>query len=99
MSRIYISGPMTGIPEWNYPAFHDAAHRLRVMGWTPINPAESFGGATDRPYREYVEEDLRLLQQANAIYLLPGWDGPGARGSVWEWAVATKLFRLPVYNE
>jgi len=38
--RIYISGPMTGLPEHNFPAFHAAAERLRKAGWEVNNPAE-----------------------------------------------------------
>ena len=37
--RIYISGPMTGMPEHNFPAFHAAADRLRKAGWSVVNPA------------------------------------------------------------
>ena len=44
---IYLSGPMTGLPEFNYPAFHEAARRWRAIGWDVINPAEHFEGRTD----------------------------------------------------
>lgn len=38
--QIYIAGPMSGYPEWNYPAFMEAAHLLRSYGWSVKNPAE-----------------------------------------------------------
>jgi hypothetical protein len=89
--RVYISGPMTGIPEYNFPAFHAAASEWRAAGWEVLNPAESFGGATDRPYVEYVEADMKLIRTCQAVALLPGWDGPNARGSVWEREIALSL--------
>jgi hypothetical protein len=96
--RIYIAGPMTGHPEWNFPAFHAAAGAWRAAGWEVVNPAEAFGGATDLPYRDYVRHDLEVLQTCDAIAMLPGWDGPGARGSVWEHEVARGLLGLTAYD-
>lgn len=38
--RIYVSGPMTGVPDHNRPAFDAAAKRLREQGHFVINPVE-----------------------------------------------------------
>jgi hypothetical protein len=41
MKRIYIAGPMTGLPDFNYPAFNAEAARLRALGYEVENPAEN----------------------------------------------------------
>ena len=38
--RVYISGPMTGVPDLNRPAFDAAEKRLTAQGHFVINPAE-----------------------------------------------------------
>lgn len=78
---VYISGPMRGKPQHNYPLFALVAADLRAHGWTVENPAEHFGGKTDRQIHEYLASDvISLILYARGIVMLPGWeDSEGSR--------------------
>ncbi len=75
LGTIYISGPMSGHEQFNYPAFDEAAHNLAAAGWSVINPANNFGGDHDRPRADYMRLDMQHVLDADAIALLPGWGG------------------------
>ena len=38
--KLYVAGPMRGIPEFNFPAFFETSRILRALGHTVFNPAE-----------------------------------------------------------
>lgn len=37
---VYLAGPMTGHPQFNFPKFREAAVQLRELGFAVVNPAE-----------------------------------------------------------
>jgi thioesterase domain-containing protein len=79
---VYLSGPMTGLPDLNFPAFHQAAARLRASGYTVINPAEmdEAEAGVQREWHEYLRRDIRVLVDCTHIAMLPGWEkSKGAR--------------------
>jgi hypothetical protein len=93
--RVYIAGPMTGLPDFNYPAFHAAAAEWRAAGWTVLNPAENMGGDQGRPYTDYIRRDMMDLLVSDALALLPGWEK--SKGASLEQHIATVL-DLPIYD-
>ena len=38
--KLYLAGKMRGVKDFNFPAFHAAAARLRALGYEVFNPAE-----------------------------------------------------------
>lgn len=96
MTRIYISGPMTGKPELNFPAFHAAAAKLRALGYEVINPAElDLLDKQKLTWQEYMRRDIKVLVDCDAIALLPGWEkSKGARAEKY---IADLLNLRPTY--
>lgn len=106
--RIYLAGPMSGVPFFNFPAFHRAAAELRAQGHFVFNPAESdlesvkHNAEGDESKsegfcrRKALGADLAwICAEAEAIALLPGWEK--STGATAEHATAVAL-NLPVFN-
>lgn len=85
---MYISGPMTSHPEYNFPLFNATADMLRTRGYTVENPATK-GVIDGWEWEDYLRYDLRALSHCDAIYTLPGWQE--SRGARLEVHVATEL--------
>jgi hypothetical protein len=92
---LYLSGPMTGLPDYNYPAFFAAADLLRHAGYIVLNPAD-IGLHPTWTWADYMRVGLETLtDQAEAVAVLPGWEH--SRGARIEVRIAHR-FRLPVHT-
>lgn len=85
---VYLSGPMSGKPEMNFPAFHAAAKLLRERGHQVVNPAEIEMPANAK-WEDCMRADIAQLVTCQAIYLLPGWRE--SRGATLEARIAKGL--------
>ena len=78
--KIYLSGPMTGMPDENRPAFMRAARKLRDAGFTVTNPADLPEGWT---WDEYMARAMMDLAKCEGVALMPGsWHSKGARREI-----------------
>jgi len=73
MKRIYISGPMSGLPALNFPAFFAEAARLRGLGYEVVNPAELDHGP-EPTWHECMRADIAAMMSCNTVALLDGWE-------------------------
>lgn len=98
--KLYIAGPMTGLPDWNYPAFNEAAATLRRRYPNDIyvNPVELDEDEGLDPedtadyssvYFDVLARDLRRVMDVDGLVLLPGWEA--SRGASAEVAIAKAL--------
>lgn len=86
--RCYVAGPMTGLPEYNFPAFFEAEALLRAEGWHVENPAQH-GVVGEATWADYMLFDLGRLVTCSTLYLLPNWSK--SRGASIEVRIAREL--------
>lgn len=80
-NRIYIAGPMTGKPGYNFAAFFAAEKYLLERGFEVVNPAKIIIGLFGEK-EEYTPEEVEIcikeekaeLEICDGIYFLRGWE-------------------------
>jgi hypothetical protein len=94
--RCYIAGPMSGLAEFNFPAFDTARDDLIARGYAVISPADldRAGGfnetgctghepLTATQKHRFARNDLGALLDVDEVWVLPGWErSTGARHEV-----------------
>ena len=86
--RLYLSGPMTGIPGLNRPSFAAVEHFLTEAGYQVTNPAHN-DVPDEAPRAEHLRADLRVLLDCDGVATLPGYTR--SRGARLEVRVAAGL--------
>jgi len=76
--RAYISGPMSGIADYNRPAFHALDMELQASGYWTYNPANVKLDGDD--WHQYMKIHLQELPKCDVVFVLNGWQqSRGAR--------------------
>lgn len=92
----YLSGPISGHPDGNRPAFDLYERLLRDAGYEVVNPHRVFteplpaDPAQKRAHwQRAMRADLRALMDCDLIALIPGW--AASEGARWEFETAARL--------
>lgn len=74
----YISYPMTGIAELNYPLECRVFEKLNELGYwiySPSRLAKFVERSIDKPeYKHYMGFDLWSISRVDVVFLCPGWE-------------------------
>lgn len=91
MTFLYVAGPMTGLPDFNIPAFNAAAVELRAVGYGVENPADNT--PPEPTYTNYLRAGLAQLLRCDGVATLEEWWL--SNGARWEIQTAGML-GLPI---
>jgi hypothetical protein len=86
--RVYIAGPMTGLPNFNYASFNATAKELRTLGCEVQNPAENPEPPT-KAWADYMRMAIAQVLKCDTLALLPNWHT--SRGADLERHIALQL--------
>jgi hypothetical protein len=79
---------MTGYPDFNFPAFNEAADFLKSVGYDVFNPADR-GIVPGWEHSDYLRYDIPKVLEADLLVMLPGWEN--SKGAALEHHIATVL--------
>lgn len=92
--RLYLSAPMTGVPEYNHPLLNAEAARLRAAGYAVENPAEITPAQTT--WAGWMRRAIAKMLTCDTIVLMPGWHK--SKGCTVEWLLASVLGMTILYH-
>ena len=97
MTKIYISGPITGTTDYK-ERFREAAEAVKKKGFEAINPVElqSILSEKTTTHAQYMSAALGLLYACEAVLFLPGWQN--SKGAVKEHTAARTCGLLRFYD-
>lgn len=94
MKMLYVSGPMSGYPDHNFPAFRKASQRLRIEGRYIVEDPSAKGVMEGWSWEDYLRHDLLQMLRCDGVATLPGF--AMSKGAMLEISVARQL-AMPVH--
>lgn len=72
--KVYISGPISGMPDYNKEAFDKAEKAIRSEGLIPVSPFSLLPISHALLWEDYMKADIKALMDCAYIYPLSGWE-------------------------
>ena len=77
--KLYLAGPMSGLPDNNYPEFNRVAALLRAKGYEVLNPAEN-PEPPCKSWSGYMRMSYAQILECQGVVFLRDWlDSKGAQ--------------------
>jgi len=102
LKKVYISGPMSGITDLNFPEFEKAEIKMKSFGFEVFNPHKFEEQKTEKflnkiknsndndSWIEYMKVDIvKMLQECEFVLALNNWER--SRGATVELFLAKSL--------
>lgn len=87
--KLYVAGPMSGLPDFNRPAFHEAAHRLESLGYKVASPATLAPPCESPEWSDWMRPAIAMMLACTGVAMLPSWTS--SRGATLERDLALGL--------
>lgn len=94
MKKVYIAGPMSGLPNENRQAFNEEAAMLLEEGKIALNPATLPAGLTQA---EYMDICFAMIRACDTVWFLKGWTK--SAGAIAEYAYAKKISKELIFPQ
>lgn len=91
---VYISGPMTGVEDFNRPLFTKVKKMVAQTGATVLSPADIKQGP---PWEQQMKQCVRHIADSTKMVMLPGWEN--SRGALIEHMIACQVMIPRLYLE
>lgn len=93
--KLYLAGPMSGLPDFNYPEFRRWKRSLEKVGYRVTSPADLGMESSGYTWNDCMRSAITKMLECDAISLLDGWEN--SKGAKIELEIAKKL-SMPIYT-
>lgn len=93
--KLYVAGPMSGLPRFNYPVFDLVTNALRSRGYEVVSPAETELDHETATYDDFMREGLSNMLKCDGVAVIEGH--LQSKGAMYECKIARDT-KMPILH-